>query len=265
MGFWLSKLLPQLIYPLGIGLLLQLIAISGHKRRWALPLSITGWLVIAVPAMPVVSNALLRQLENQAATLTPKAIPQADAVLVLGGGIRPAPIKGLGVEVNEAGDRLLCGVRLWKQGTAPVLITSGARVNFQPNDPIAPEAVLSQQLAEELGVPTSAVLLNDQARTTAEEAQRINELTAEQGWKQLILVSSAFHMPRALASFRRQSDLKIIPVACDYRLDPQSKDQPFSWQELMIDLIPSSGSLNQTTQVLKEHLGLLVYKMRGQA
>ena len=265
MGFWLSKLLPQLIYPLGLGLLLQLIAIGGRKHRLALPLSITGWLVIAVPAMPVVSDALLRQLEDQAAALTPKSIPKADAVLVLGGGIRPAPTVGLGVEVNEAGDRLLCGVRLWKQGTAPVLITSGARVSFQPNDPIAPEAVLSQQLAEELGVPTSALLLNDQARTTGEEAQRINQLAAEQSWKQLILVTSAFHMPRALASFRRQSDLQIIPVACDYRLDPQSKDQAFSWQALLINVMPNSDSLKQTTQVLKEHLGLLVYKLWGQA
>ena len=265
MGFFLSKLLPQLIYPLGLGLLLQLIAIGGRKRRWALPLSITGWLVIAVPAMPVVSDALLRQLEDQAAALTPKSIPQVDAVLVLGGGIRPAPAKGLGVEVNEAGDRLLCGVRLWKQGTAPVLITSGARVSFQPDDPIAPEAVLSQQLAQELGVPASAVLLNDQARTTAEEAQRINKLAAEQGWKQLILVTSAFHMPRALASFRRQSDLQIIPVACDYQLDPQHQNQAFSWGELLINLIPSSSALNQTTQVLNEHLGLLVYQLRGQA
>ena len=265
MGFFLSKLLPQLIYPLGLGLLLQLIAIGGHKRRWALPLSITGWLVIAVPAMPVVSDALLRQLEDQAAALTPKSIPQADAVLVLGGGIRPAPAKGLGVEVNEAGDRLLCGVRLWRQGKAPVLITSGARVSFKSNDPIAPEAVLSQQLAQELGVPASAVLLNEKARTTAEEAQRINKLAAEQGWKQLILVTSAFHMPRALASFQQQSELQITPVACDYRLDPQSKNETFSWGELLIDLIPNSSALNQTTQVLKEHLGLLVYQLRGQA
>ena len=265
MGFFLSKLLPQLIYPLGLGLLLQLIAIGGRKQRWALPLSITGWLVIAVPAMPVVSDALLKQLEDQAASLTPKSIPQADAVLVLGGGIRPAPAKGLGVEVNEAGDRLLCGVRLWRQGKAPVLITSGARVSFTPNDPIAPEAALSQQLVQELGVPNSAVLLNDTARTTSEEAQRINQLAAQQSWKQLILVTSAFHMPRALASFQQQSNLQIIPVACDYRLDPKSENQPFSWRELLIDVVPSSGALNQTTQVLKEHLGLLVYQLRGQA
>ena len=119
MIFYLSKLLPQLIYPLGLGLLLQLIAIGGRKHRWGLPLSITGWLVIAVPkAMPVVSDALLRQLEDQAAALTPKSIPQADAVLVLGGGIQFGSSQGLGIEVNEAGDRVLCGVRLWKQGKA---------------------------------------------------------------------------------------------------------------------------------------------------
>ena len=265
MIFYLSKLLPQLIYPLGLGLLLQLIAIGARKRRWGLPLSIMGWLVIAVPAMPLVSDALLRQLEDQAAALTPKSIPKADAVLVLGGGIRPAPTQGLGVEVNEAGDRLLCGVRLWKQGTAPVLITSGARVSFQPNDPIAPEAVLGQQLAQELGVPASAVLLNDQARTTGEEAQRIKKLAADRGWNELIVVTSAFHIPRALASFQHQSDLEIIPVACDYRLEPQSKDQSFTWSELLIKVMPNSDSLKQTTQVLKEHLGLLVYKLRGQA
>ena len=146
-----------------------------------------------------------------------------------------------------------------------MLITSGARVSFKPNDPIAPEAVLSQQLAQELGVPASAVLLNDQARTTAEEAKRINQLAAEQGWKQLILVTSAFHMPRAVASFQQQSNLQIIPVACDYRLDPQHQNQAFSWGELLGIRSISSGALNQTTQVFFEHLGLLVYKLRGQA
>ena len=265
MGFFFSKLLPQLIYPLGLGLLLQLIAIGGRKRRWGLPLSITGWLVITVPAMPVVSNALLRQLEDQAAALTPKTIPQADAVVVLGGGIRPAPPYGLGIEMKEAGDRLLCGWRLWKNGKAPVLITSGAAVSIDANNKTLPEAELSQRLANELGVPQSAILTNSAARTTGEEAQLINQLAAEKSWTNLILVTSAFHMPRALASFQRQSDLEIIPVACDYRLDPQSKDQSLSWRELLIDLIPSSGALNQTTQVLKEHLGLLVYKLRGQA
>ena len=265
MGFFLSKLLPQLIYPLGLGLLLQLIAICGHKRRWALPLSITGWLVIAMPAMPVVSNALLRQLEDQAAALTPKTIPQADAVLVLGGGIRPAPPHGLGIEMKEAGDRLLCGWRLWKNGKAPVLITSGAAVSIDADNQTPPEAELSQRLANELGVPQSAILTNSTARTTGEEAQLVNQLAAEKGWTNLILVTSAFHMPRALASFQQQSKLTVTPVACDYRLAHRPRHQAFTLQTFIIDLIPNSHSLQQTTQVLKEHLGLLVYKLRGQA
>ena len=54
-------------------------------------------------------------------------------------------------------------------------------------------------------------------------------------------------------------------MACDYRLDPQHQNQAFSWGELLIGLVPNSSALNQTTQVLKEHLGLLVYQLRGQA
>ena len=265
MIFFLSKLIPQLIYPLGLGLLLQLITIGGRKHRWALPLSITGWLVIAVPATPLVSDALLRQLEDQAASLTPKTIPKADAVLVLGGGIRPAPPNGLGIEMKEAGDRLLCGWRLWKNGKAAVLITSGAAVSIDADDTTPPEAELSQRLANELGVPQSAILTNSTARTTGEEAQLINQLAAEKGWTNLILVTSAFHMPRALASFQQQSNLKVTPVACDYRLAHRPRTQGFKFQTFLIDLIPNSNSLQQTTQVLNEHLGLLVYKLRGQA
>jgi uncharacterized SAM-binding protein YcdF (DUF218 family) len=265
MVFFLSKLLPQLIYPLGLGLLLQLIAIGGRKRRWALPLSITGWLVIAIPAMPVVSDALLKQLEDQAASLTPQTIPHADAVLVLGGGIRPAPPAGLGIEMKEAGDRLLCGWRLWGKGKAPVLITSGATISIDADEKTLPEAELSKLLAIELGLPPSAIVTNSTARTTSEEAQLINQLAADKGWKNLILVTSAFHMPRALASFQQQSNLDVIPVACDYRLAHRPKNQTIKVKTLLIDLIPNSDSLKQTTQVLKEHLGLLLYKLRGQA
>ena len=78
-------------------------------------------------------------------------------------------------------------------------------------------------------------------------------------------MTSAFHMPRALASFQHQSNLTVTPVACDYRLTHRPSNQAFSWQKLLIDLIPNSSALNQSTQVLREHLGLLVYKLQGQA
>ncbi|MFN9905992.1 MAG: ElyC/SanA/YdcF family protein, partial [bacterium] len=56
-------------------------------------------------------------------------------------------------------------------------------------------------------------MVNPASRTTAEEARDIGALGRRRGWNRLLLVTSAFHMPRALASFRRQSGLTVIPVA----------------------------------------------------
>ena len=91
MGFLLSKLLPLALYPLGLGLLLQLAGQAG--RPWARKLS--GWLsgggiaLIWLFAMPITSRQLIWGLEERSAALTPKTIHRADAVVVLGGGLRP--------------------------------------------------------------------------------------------------------------------------------------------------------------------------------
>ncbi|MFM2173273.1 MAG: hypothetical protein RLZZ54_1200 [Cyanobacteriota bacterium] len=104
MGFLLSKLLPLFLYPLGLGLLLQLAGLGaanrGHKRG-AIALSGTGIGLIWLFSTPLISRQLIWGLEEQAAALTPAAIPKADAVLVLGGGLRPALAPRQGVEVSE--------------------------------------------------------------------------------------------------------------------------------------------------------------------
>ena len=77
-----------------------------------------------------------------------------------------------------------------------------------------------------------------------------------------MLVTSAFHMRRALASFQHIQGLNITPVACDFRL--REAGQP-TLKSVLLGLIPSAGALNQSTLVLKEHFGLLVYRLRRQA
>ena len=129
MGFLLPKLLPLFLYPLGLGLLLQLAglgAASRGRQRGAIALSGTGIGLIWLFSMPLTSRQLIWGLEEQAAAVTPAAIPQADAVLVLGGGLRPDLVPRRGVEVSEGGDRLLTGLRLMRENKAPLLITSGA-------------------------------------------------------------------------------------------------------------------------------------------
>ena len=263
MGFLLSKLLPLALYPLGLSIALLLIGLAAGPRRGARGWITAGLGLLWLAAMPWTSRQLLWQLEERASRMTPDPIPTADAVLVLGGGLRPQlPPRRL-VEVGEAGDRLIQGVDLVRRGRAQWLVVSGGRVSFTAHDPSPPEARSAASLAELLGVPAARILRSEQARNTAEEAQAIGELARERGWQRLLLVTSATHLPRSVATFRRLTDLTIVPVACDFQLpERRAYGQP-SGEHLLLSVLPSADALATTTMAIKEHLGQLAYRLRG--
>lgn len=269
MGFLLSKLLPLLLYPLGLGLLLQLLGLaaaakgSGRHRQASLWLGGAGVGLVWLFAMPFTSRQLIWGLEERAARLTPAVLPRADAVVVLGGGLRPALPPRQGVEVAEGGDRLLRGVQLVRRKLAPLLVTSGARVSFTGKDPAPPEALWARELAQELGLPADRILINPGSRTTAEEARDIGALGRRRGWTRVLLVTSAFHMPRSLATFQQRSGLTVVPVACDYQLPGRAHYGEPTIGNTLKSLLPDAEALHLSTVALKEHLGLAVYRLRG--
>ena len=273
MGFLLSKLLPLLLYPLGLGLLLQLLGLaaaakgseqgSRRRRQASLWLSGTGVGLIWLCAMPLSSRQLIWGLEDRAAALTPRQLPRADAVVVLGGGLRPALPPRQGVEVAEGGDRLLRGVQLVRRGLAPLLVTSGGRVSFTGHDPAPPEALWARDLAQELGLPADRILINPGSRTTAEEARDIGALGRRRGWTRVLLITSAFHMPRSMATFQQRSGLTVVPVACDYQLPDRAHYGQPTLGNTLKSLLPDAEALYLSTLALKEHLGLAIYRLRG--
>lgn len=277
MGFLLSKVLPLLLYPLGLGLLLQLSgqlsaqlaagrARQGNTPRWrrlSQGLSWGGIGLIWLFALPITSRQLIWGLEEQAAALTPSPLPRADAVVVLGGGLRPALPPRRGVEVAEGGDRLLTGLRLLRRGQAPLLVTSGGAVSFNANDPAPPEALSARGLALELGGRPGQILVNPTSRTTAEEAAHIGALGRQQGWRRILLVTSGYHMPRSLATFRARSGLEVVPVSCDFQLPARRYWGRPTAGSLLKDLVPDAESLYLSSLALKEHLGLALYRLRG--
>ena len=267
MGFLLSKLLPLFLYPLGLGLLLQGAGLATGARqaskRWGLALGGSGLGLIWLFAMPITSRELIWGLEERAAALTPQPIPRANAVVVLGGGLRPALAPRQGVEVAEGGDRLLTGLRLLRQNKAPLLLTSGAQISFTAGDPAPAEAVSARILAIELGVRPDQILINPHSRTTAEEARDIGELGRRRGWKRVLLVTSAFHMPRSLATFRQRSGLTVIPVACDYQLPTRELFGRPTLGSILKGIAPDAEFLYLSSVALKEHLGLAIYRLKG--
>jgi uncharacterized SAM-binding protein YcdF (DUF218 family) len=261
MDFLLSKLLPLLVYPLGLSLLLQASALLGRRQRWAPWLGAAGLGLLWLAAMPVASRALNQMLERQALALMPQPLPRADAVVALGGGLRPPLPPRQAVEVSEAGDRLLTAVRLLRQGKADWLVVSGGSVSLRQQDPTPGEGGLASRLAIELGAPAAKIVSNGAGRNTAEELQSLDALAQRRGWRRLLLVTSATHLPRAVATARRLTRVTIIPVACDFQVVELPGQESFA--SLLQGLLPDAEALDNTTRSLKELVGLAVYRLRG--
>ena len=263
MGFLVSKLLPLTLYPLGLALLLQIAGVLGSRRRWGPWVSLSGILLLWLASTPLVSRQLIWGLEEQAVRLTPAELPRADAVLVLGGGLVPALPPRRQVEVTEAGDRLLTGVQLMRSGLAEWLLVSGGRVTFTSDDPAPSEARSAARLAVTLGVQPDRIVLSETARNTAEEAMALGPMAADRGWTSVLLVTSATHLPRSVATFRRLSEVTIIPVACDFQLPSRRSFGRTTWASGLMNLLPNAHALRSSTMAIKERVGMVAYRFRG--
>jgi uncharacterized SAM-binding protein YcdF (DUF218 family) len=88
-------------------------------------------------------------------------------------------------------------------------------------------------------------------------------MARKRGWRSILLVTSATHLPRSVASFRRLTSLTIIPVACDFQLPARrSFGRPTAASTLM-GVLPAADALALTTLAIKEHLGQWVYRIKG--
>jgi uncharacterized SAM-binding protein YcdF (DUF218 family) len=115
-----------------------------------------------------------------------------------------------------------------------------------------------------LGVPSDAIWQQAESQNTYEDALYSAEILAENDIDEVILVTSAMHMPRAKALFESQG-LTIIPAPTDFTITE------YNWQatfrptvgEFVIHLLPNASALNLTTNVIKEYIGMLIYGLRG--
>src|SRR5690349_2037016 len=115
MFVFLSKFLPQFIYPLGLVSLLLIVALVARKRARLRNAALIACLALVwIGGNRWVSSALTRSLEWR--YLPPAELPHAEAIVVLGGGTDAPDYPRSTVEVNGAGDRVLYAARLYKQG-----------------------------------------------------------------------------------------------------------------------------------------------------
>jgi uncharacterized SAM-binding protein YcdF (DUF218 family) len=261
MFIFLSKLLPLLVYPLGLTCILLILALilERHPRYRRLSL-ILGLLLLWLASTSWVAKSLRRSLEWQ--YLPPTEMPKAEVIVVLGGGTGPAEYPRQMVEVNGAGDRVIYAARLYQQGIAPHLLLSGGRINWlSTGDSPAQEMA---DLLKMMAVPDEAVWLETTSQNTYENAVNSHKILAEKGIQRILLVTSAMHMPRSVMLFRQQG-FDVIPAPTDYSVTQASWNQLWSANlpAQLLNLLPSADNLASTSASLKEYLGIIVYQLRG--
>jgi uncharacterized SAM-binding protein YcdF (DUF218 family) len=240
---------------LSLGLcLLALLLLALGRRRWGagLMLAAVGWLTLW--SLPAVSDALRLSLERQFPNQPVAELPAADAVVVLGGGIHPGPPGWPYPDLDAAADRVWQAARLYHAGKAPRVIVSGGALPWLGER--RPEAEAMRRLLVDLGVPGDALLFDGRSRNTRENALYSAGLLDAAGLERVLLVTSALHMPRALASFRAVG-VDAIPAPADFEVMPEPA-HPLRW-------LPDAKALYHSTRALKEYLGLWVYRWRGWA
>jgi uncharacterized SAM-binding protein YcdF (DUF218 family) len=260
---YLSKFLPQFLYPLGFATILLIAALLlwRRARRVSLVLTVVALLAIWLGGNRLVSMALIRPLEWQYPSLA--QTPHADAIVVLGGGSRPASPPRPSAEVSDGGDRLIYAVELYKAGAAPHLLLSGGIVGVD-GPALAPEAESMAELLTTMGVPPDALWLESKSRNTYENAVETKQILDGKGIQRIILVTSAMHMPRSVAIFKNQG-FDVIPAPTDYSVTVADWDYYFT-PDLSIqalNLFPTPEAMDRTQRALKEYIGLLVYRVRG--
>ena len=261
MFVYLSKLLPLLVYPLGLACILIIMAIIfKYRRGLQRGLMIFAVILLWLSSNRWVSYALARSLEWQ--NLPPERTPQAQVMVVLGGGTESGDAPRPMTEINSAGDRVLYAAKLYKDGAAPTILLSGGNVNFSSARGMTPAEEMAELLAL-TGVPQDAILLQPNSQNTYEDTLYSSVMLRERGIEEIILVTSAMHMPRAKALFEKQG-FSVIPAPVDFTVTEKNWESAFkpSLGEALIYLFPNDSSLGLTSNALKEYLGMFVYGLR---
>ncbi len=243
------KIISALLYPLGLAALLFVLAIIVSIFQWrkiAALLKLSSLIILLLASNPIVASKLIQSLEQQYPQQNLSEIAEHDAIIVLGGGLR-IPIKpALYTQIGFGSDRYWHAARLFKAGKAKKIILIGGNVYKQPG--YKGEAYYASELLQQWGVPNSAIAIETNSRNTEQNFNNTANYINTKGIESVLLVTSAYHMPRSLNIFK-QLQIKVTPASADVLIRHQSSPQVFKY-------LPSTGALTLTTIAAHEYYGM---------
>ncbi|MEK4461095.1 YdcF family protein [Paenibacillus sp. FSL H8-0315] len=246
---YIIKFVYSLVLPPGlfIVLLLGLVIWLWKKNRRPALVLLGVTLLMYFSMTPLVSDALIGSLERKYPQ--PETL-QGDVIVVLGGGASSGTpdIDGEGNLYGSAANRLLTAVRLHRQTGLPILFSGGQVFSDSGN-----EADIAQRQLLGLGIPEEDILIENQSLNTEQNAVNTAAILQQTGLIKPILVTSGFHMSRAMLHFKN-AGLTAQAYPTDYIASADIALQPAKFS-------PSPGAISTTGLALKEYLGQLAARL----
>ena len=242
---YLHKILPLIFSPLMLVIGLIVLGIIFNLRKF----SLIGIIILILSSLPIISNKFIAYLEKDYQPIEIADVENVDAIVVLSGMIRViGDEENLKYEFTDSVDRFFAGLDLFNNNKSPILILTRGKMSWSLG--IA-EGEYLKELAIKYGVSEENIILTDEVQNTDQEAKAIKEILTEDA--KIILVTSAFHMPRAEKVFKA-ANINLIPYPVDFQ-NSKSKTT-------MMDFIPSAGSLFDTSHFVREMIGRLYYNLK---
>ena len=234
------------------GLALAVWAQWRGRRRAGIALSAACLGLIAALTVFPLGDLLLQPLEGQYPAQP--ALSGVDGIIVLGGAeeTAAAAVWG-GLQVNDAAERVIAGAVLAKRfPEAKLMFTGGSAQLIGAADSQGPSE-LTRDLWISLGITADRILLEQASRNTSENAQLSYEIVRPAPGQKWVLVTSAYHMPRAMETFRRAGWQDVVAWPVDFRSGDLAQGATWRFDTALI-----SANI-----ALKEYVGLLAYRAVG--
>lgn len=250
MGFIVSKLLLYLLLP-PAGLILLMLAgfiLLRRHRNTGRALVAAGMVLLCGLSLNPVADRLIRPLEAHYRPL-PEGPVKADAIVVLGGGSRDLSWVPKKPELSGGSlERLVGAVQLARKHHLPLVMSGGSG---EPKPGTVQEADVMSDIAMKLGFPAKDIVIENRSRNTWENAEAVQKLLPG---KTIILVTSAFHMRRSVAMFKKQG-FSVLPAPAGYV--SQTRHGSYT------DYLPQASSLETSSTAIAEYLSLSWYRITG--
>lgn len=245
MIYFIKFLYNSFILPPGIFIfLLILYAVYLLKKKNKAYKGVVAFAIfLYICSISLVGDFAIHVLE---ARFVPPSSASGDVIVMLGGGAlldTPGP-SGRGNLSGSSANRLLICAELYKRLHVPIIISGGQVYSFTGN-----EAEISKSILINLGVKESDIIVDNKSLNTEQNTVNTARLLKEHGFTRSILVTSAFHMQRAVMQFKR-NNIKVTPYPCDYKTNIHES-------VTIEDFIPKSDAIDNLSTAVKEYIGIL--------